>query len=161
MQDTIFISGIEDLIPPQRVPFWPLAPGWYILSGLLILAATFLFLRWIRKRREKRYRLVALDQLKEIVASAGTQALQGDVQALNRLLKKTALTVFPREQVAALFGNEWLAFLDQRCSKTDFTGKPGDLLVTAAYSNNKETNIPNDQWNLLIRDAETWIRKHK
>ncbi len=161
MQDTIYISGLEPLIAPEKVASWPPAPGWYVLAGLLLLALILLILSWIRKRRENRYRIIAMHGLKEIIASSGNHPGQGDLQSLNRLLKETALTVFPREQVAALFGNEWLEFLDQSCNKTDFTGLSGNLLGTASYSGNKEVNIPQDQWNQLIEVSETWIRKHR
>lgn len=161
MQDTIYISGLEPLIAPEKVASWPLAPGWYVLAGLLLLALLLLLFLWIRRRRENRYRIIALKQLGEIHASAGDKPAQGDIQALNRLLKETALTVYPREQVAALYGNEWLGFLDQSCIGTNFTGLSGKFLGTAAYLDEEKVNIRKDQWDQLLMEVKTWIKKHK
>lgn len=161
MQDSTYISGIEPLIAPDAVPFWPPAPGWYMLCGLLVLAAILLLRSCIRRRGENRYRREALHQLKEIGAFAGTRAEQGDVQAVNRLLKKTALSVFPRKEVAPLFGKEWLKFLDKHCSSAVFTGTSGELLLSATSGTLKATSIPEDQWQHLVALAETWISQHK
>jgi len=161
MQDTVYISGLESLIAPEKVAFWPPAPAWFLLAGLILLALLLFLLRWIRRRIRNRYRRLALSQLNEILESAGNQVLQSDVQALNRLLKETALSTYPREQVAPLFGKEWLEFLDKYCTKTKLSDQHGDLLDSTIYVNNEEVNIPVDQWNSLIAEVEIWIKKHK
>jgi len=160
MQDTIYISGLEPLIASEKVASWPLAPGWYIVTGLLLLALLLLVFSWIRKRRANRYRIVALEQLMEIRTSAAYQPAQGDIQSLNRLLKETALTVYSREQVAGLFGEEWLEFLDQSCSRSNFTDLPGKLLDNTAYLDMDQLNILKDQWSQLLVEVETWINTH-
>jgi Domain of unknown function (DUF4381) len=161
MQDTIYISGIDPLIAPEEVASWPLAPGWYLVAGLLLLALFFFLRRWIRKRRAKRYRVMALKQLKEISIAAGKNPGQGSIQDLNRLLKETALSVYSRTQVAGLSGEEWLGFLDHSCMKANFTDLPGKLLGNSAYMDKEKMSIPMDQWDQLLKEAETWIRKHK
>ena len=161
MQDTIYISGLEPLIAPEEVAFWPPAPGWYVVVGILLLAVLLFLLGWIRKRRENHYRVLALNRLKGINERVGTSVVQGDILALNRLLKETALSIYPREQVAPLYGFTWLEFLDQHCSKTDFSNQFAGLLDTGTYISKDQLSVPIDQWNLLISNVEIWIRNHK
>ena len=160
MQDSIYISGLESLITPEKVAAWPPAPAFFVLTGFLLLALLLFLLSRIRNGRKNRYRLLAMDQLHEIELRAGKQAGTGDMQALNRLLKETALTVYPREQVASLYGKEWMEFLDSHCSRTRFSEDRGTLLEAAANQKNKEVDIPADQWDQLIAEVDTWIRKH-
>ena len=95
---------------PEAVGWWPMAPGWWLLV-LLSVAIVIALVRWLRRRLADPRR-AALAELKSI-----QQRFQhdGDRRALinhcNQLLKRTALTLFPRQDVAALSGDEWLAFL--------------------------------------------------
>jgi len=71
----------------------------------LVLLAVVALLLW-RRHRDNRYRRLAKAQLQ-------TLTTQGEVTVanLNRLLKATALRVWPAAQVANLHGSEWQAFL--------------------------------------------------
>jgi hypothetical protein len=60
---------------------------------------------------------------------AGTQP----AAALALLVRRTALAAFPREQVAALAGPAWLAFLDRTYDGQEFSQGAGRMLETAAY----------------------------
>ncbi|MEN8227803.1 MAG: DUF4381 domain-containing protein [Bacteroidota bacterium] len=160
MQDTIHITGIEPMIAPEGVPFWPPAPGWYILAGLLMLLLVSLTYRWFRQRKRNRYRVTALQQLREIERSAGDAPDQTALIALGRLLKITALAVYPRERVAALTGKDWMEFLAENCSGAE----PGDviesLLTRETLQPPGETKIDTGDWKALLSFAEHWIRHH-
>jgi hypothetical protein len=160
LQDTIYITGLEPLIAPQEVGIWPPAPGWYIMGGLLLLGLALLTIIWFRKRKNKRYRFLALKQLQEISFAAGQNPGPGDIQALNRLLKQTALSTFPREQVASLSGEDWLDFLDRTYKGSIFSGQHRALLLDSAYRKEIQVDIHSDQWIQLISEIETWIKKH-
>ncbi|MEN8201587.1 MAG: DUF4381 domain-containing protein [Bacteroidota bacterium] len=161
VQDTIHITGIEPMIAPDAVPFWPPAPGWYVLAGLLMLLLVFLATRWVVHRRRNRYRVTALQQLNEIERRAGGIPDQKELLALNSLLKKTALTVYPREEVASLTGKDWMAFLAENCRDAE----PGDvvesLLTRATFQPPGETKIDTGDWKALLFFSERWIRHHR
>jgi hypothetical protein len=59
-----------------------------------------------------------------------------------------ALTAFPREQVASLYGDDWAAFLHRTCPRSYFS-----TLVTT------DAGIEADQE--LIELARIWIRHHR
>ena len=76
-------------------------------------------------------------------------------------LKVTALQAYPRQDVASLSGENWLAFLDKQYAGTAFSEGIGRKLLAVAY-------LPQEQWQLsekdseaLIRMSRLWISKHR
>ena len=70
------------------------------------------------------------------------------------LLRRTALSAYARQDVAALHGPDWLAFLDQAYGGTGFSNGPGKAVAEAPYK--KACN--GGDLKPLIR---TWIKTHK
>ena len=79
---------------------------------LLITAAWFI----TQARRRNAYRRAGLTLLQ-----SATTAYE-----INVVLKRVALAVFPREQVAALHGEDWIQFMRSTC--------PGELFATLSPS---------------------------
>ena len=105
------LSNLNPLREPELVSWWPLAPGWWILLLVILLAlAACLYLGW-RNYRRNRYRRQAMKQLEEI-RKQYQQDASGGVTAINALLKAVALKAYPRRDVAASSGVRWLAFLN-------------------------------------------------
>lgn len=105
-------SQLLDILLPTQQEHGPLAIGWYlVIIAILIALGVGLYLGWRHWQRGKAKRL-------SLQALAQLEAAQGSAAELNQLLKRAALAYFPRNQVAALAGQEWLNFLDQH-----FTGK--------------------------------------
>ncbi|MGB0468881.1 MAG: DUF4381 domain-containing protein [Pontibacterium sp.] len=95
---------------PDAIGWWPLAPGWWLLL-LLVFMLTGLLFWWLRRRKadRRRFCLAEFEQIKHrFKQSQDETVLLTDCSAL---LKRSALTLFPREQVAALSGERWLTFL--------------------------------------------------
>jgi hypothetical protein len=63
-------------------------------------------------------------------------------------MKRVALSAFPREQVASLYGDDWATFLQTTCPNQDFL-----QLVT--------TESGAEAGQELVRLAATWIREHR
>jgi hypothetical protein len=161
MKDSIQISGLEPLLAPEEISAWPPAPGCYLVFLLLILILAFLLFRYIRKQSRNRYRILALKQLSEIREEAGFTPHQEDIQALNSLLKLTALTAFPREDVAALSGREWKDFLEDGYADSKLEVNQWNLLVLGTLKHPDDIQISRQEWELLLSFSEGWIRKHK
>jgi hypothetical protein len=95
---------------PAPAPWWPLAPGWWVLVALLLLAlAVWGFLRHRRGRPQQRVRVVALHELERIAAAKSDDATFA--RDLEHLLRRYAVTRFGRTAIAQLNGDDWLAFL--------------------------------------------------
>lgn len=104
----------HDIIEPAPIGWWPLAPGWWLLAALLLLALTALAgWQWRRWRQ-----LAPLRQaLREHRGIAAQWQQQHDSRrttaALSALLKRTARWRYPATDIAALTGERWQQFLIQ------------------------------------------------
>jgi len=145
---------LRDIHAPGIPGLWPPAPGWWLL-GLLVLIVLFLLarqlLRLYRRYRRRRAAFAAL-------RLAG-QRLEGDVRdlaaELSVLLRRVALSRFPRREVAALSGDSWLQFLDETGGGGRFSEGPGRVLTSAPYQPVAQLN-PRELYE-LVRD---WVHKN-
>jgi len=119
---------LRDIHLPAEIGYWPLAPGWWLLLGLLILLGLGT-LTLIRYRQRRCLRRRALRQLESLQTLTGREL----ATALSRLLRQAALTHFPRHQVAGLTGAAWLEFLDRPFPERPFSSGVGAVLSDAPY----------------------------
>lgn len=132
------LAELRGYHPPEPVSWWPPAPGWWLLA-LLIAGLLALLLVWALRAWRRRRRLRAAPQaaLEELAALRAAHARYGDAIAfargLSRLLRRYALTRYPRRAVAGLSGEAWLAFLDAHGGAGRFQAGPGRDLLVAPY----------------------------
>ncbi|HGG60312.1 MAG TPA: DUF4381 domain-containing protein [Gammaproteobacteria bacterium] len=145
--------SLDDLRPlhaPEPLPWWPPAPGWWILLGLALLALAI----WAWRRRRLRLQRLALRELTLLAErEAGFAHCAGEV---NRLLKRYALVCFPRDEVAGLSGRQWLEFLRDHGDEHIFF-RAGKLFEDAPY---QRESVAGDI-DLLFEFAENWIRSNR
>lgn len=136
MADTTYtINNLRDLSMPEAPLWWPLAPG---LSFLLVLIAWLglcLGFRSYQKYKASAYRRAGLALLAEDLT----------VHELSVLLKRVALAAYEREQVASLYGEEWITFLENSCEGVQLGALSAGENVSPA----------------LREQASTWIRNHR
>jgi hypothetical protein len=166
------LPGLRPLLEPAPVSAWPLAPGWWLLAVLLLLAGVALL--WARSRRpvsvpeppapvavegEPAIDPVRLEALTELAlmprpydgAPAGAW-----LQQLNALLKRLCRNHYPNAHSHTLNGRTWLAFLDNRCPAAGLTRWM--ILVEGVYR--PECKLDDKAINGLYQAVDTWIRKH-
>ena len=49
MSDPGNLQNLNDIVLPVPAHWWPPAPGWYVLAGLLLAVLALLALRWLRR----------------------------------------------------------------------------------------------------------------
>jgi hypothetical protein len=108
------LSRLKDLHLPEASGWWPPAPGWWLVVGILLLSP-LLWHAWQKWRNRKRvpvYRRAALQELEQ--SWRKYQADPDDaafIQAVSALLKRVALQCYEPQQVASLSGEQWGEFL--------------------------------------------------
>lgn len=154
------IHGIDEIILPDAVSWWPSAPGWQVLGVLASLFVIYQSYRRVKRWWRDRYRREALRQLAQAQQQAG-ERLQDIVIKLPYFIKVTALQAYPREDVASLSGNEWLNFLDAHYTGPSFSNGIGKKLLSVAYLPQQRWQINDAECNTLINMSRQWITKHE
>lgn len=113
---------------PRPASWWPLAPGWWGLAILLVIAIAGALAWWWR--RPVRLRRAALRELKQLEASAADDAALA--RGLQQLVRRFAVARFGRAAVAGLSGERWIGFVVAH-GGTDWAGETGAGLLQAAY----------------------------
>lgn len=103
--DPASLDRLHDLALPPEVPWWPLAPGWYVLIALTFAAAAWFAFRTWKHWRSNAYRRAALQELKSLDTPV----------AIAELLRRTALAIAPRTVIAELTSPAWPDWLAQQC----------------------------------------------
>ena len=149
------LAALHPLREPLAVGWWPPAPGWWLLAALLL--AALLVLAWyaLRRYRANAYRRRALARLRQLAALYEQQPDPLPFLAeTNALLKSVALLAYPRREVAASSGADWLAFLNSGLAPPE---QFPDAFLHGAYQPGC-TDIDTDQ---VLRAASSWIRRHE
>ena len=156
MGDSASLQNLHDFVVPGPVAWWPPAPGWYAVFALA--AATLLLLAWrgFRHWRRNRYRGEALRELAQICRSNRA----GDLRKTPILLKRAALSAWPREQVAGLVGMDWYRFLDDSASTDRFCSGVGGLLDRLAYAPADVLPLSEQETAVVLEAAQHWLRQH-
>jgi len=145
-QDAISLDQLHDIVLPPAVPWWPPAPGWYVLLGLLTLAVIWLAWRFWKRWRANAYRRAALRELTTL----------RDAPAIAELLRRTALAVAPRAIVAEKTGNAWADWLVKQ-SPESMSPEVRQLLNVGVYG----PPVANQQVSALRDYAARWISHHR
>jgi hypothetical protein len=99
-----------------------------MLVPLLIAALVWIVRRWRRVTPVKR----ALQELTALEANGGVPVRE-KLQALSMLMKRVALSLDARENVAGLAGEAWLRWLDEAAGGSRFREGSGRRLAEAPY----------------------------
>ena len=146
---------LRDIHLPDAVSWWPPAPGWWLLLGLVALLVFAAFRRW---RRGRGRRAAVCHARRELAAIRQTFRLRPDraglARALSALLRRLAMSLYGRRDAAALTGEDWLAFLDQKAGGHAFTQGAGRGLIEAPYRADPEYDHA-----ALLRLVSEWIDK--
>lgn len=147
---------LKDIHLPDAVSWWPPALGYWLLLLLIILIFSTVFII-IKIRKRSRIKKSALTELKTI--KQHYQQHPDDktlVNALAALLRRAAISSYPRSDCASLTGNAWLLWLDKQLNQSPgFSDGPGYLLLEFNYS---KASHANDVQQLLSL-SESWLKK--
>ncbi len=146
------LGDLHDIVLPAPSSLFPATTAWLVLLGVAAALAVIGLVVYVRHRRANRYRREALAQLAEIEN-------RGSLDEIPELVKRVALCLAPREEVASLSGEGYLRFLDDRFAGSGFTQGVGRLIPTIAYGG--VAGLDENDISQLYRLLSQWIRKHR
>lgn len=155
--DPYSLNALEDIVIPEPVGLFPLAPVWSCVMGIALVWITYgLIVCWIRYRRNA-YRRAGLKLIRELETAT---SLDLGLRGVDEVLKRVAMVAFSRERVAALWGADWIEFL--RSSVDDF---PIDDSNAQALAEVNFAPLPDrygrDEYAATLDAANAWIRHHQ
>lgn len=152
------LAQLRDIHLPAPVSWWPLAPGWYMLIALVLIVLGFLLWHSYKRRQQRLFQQTVLAELDSYL-----QQPSPAWEKINLLIKRVAFIHHPRQHIAGLTGEAWLAWLDKKTGHPQeaprqsvdidsamtnpFTHGPGRILLTGPYQ--KSTPAPEDIHRLL------------
>jgi len=142
------IEILEPAPEPPPILLWPQTAGWLWLGLAVGLSLLLMVRRWLTWRRVTAYRRTAAAELTEA---------DGDPVTIALILRRAALAAYPRADIAALHGEDWLAFLDQSYGGDGFRNGPGRIVAMAPYKTMDEPDVAASE---LLDVARSWIRDH-
>ncbi|GAB6048729.1 hypothetical protein JCM19379_25610 [Methyloparacoccus murrellii] len=142
---------LRDIHLPEPIGWWPPAPGWWGLAVLVLALMAGLALWWRRRRRRPGPVQIALANIARLEADATLSPVQ-KAQALSILMRRVALSLYPRETVAGLSGEDWLRWLDEVGPRPLFSEGHGRGLVSMPYAPD-----PAGQLEALLAHCRTWL----
>lgn len=153
------LAGLHDVVAPAPVSWAPQTVGWAVLAAALVVLLVWWGWRAWRRALANRYRKVALAEVERVLRddpSSGRAALG----AINEILKRTALTAWPRTEVASLAGEDWLEFLDATAGGEHFREGPGRALADQVYAPGV-LSADEDERRAFLEAVRRWIRHHR
>jgi len=146
------LAQLRDIRVPHEVGLWPLAPGWWVVIAVLVIALLALASWRVLRRYGARY--LALRELDAIPADDSRQF----ATELSMLLRRVARSEERRkedsnqENVVQLSGSKWAGYLSDTGLQKDLA----NYLADATYAAQPVTIAANSD----LRDAaRTWIRR--
>ncbi|HFC92895.1 MAG TPA: DUF4381 domain-containing protein [Leucothrix mucor] len=149
------LANLKDIHLPTAVSWWPLAPGWWVLLALFFLMIALAVILYIRSQRKTSQEII-VEQALHLFHQLQQQSLSPKdlIMALSELLRRTAISLYGRDEIANLAGDEWLHFLNKRGSTKAFTNGVGRALAEQPYRPDVDYNRE-----ALLGLTDDWLKK--
>lgn len=122
---------LRDIHLPEAVAWWPLAWGWWLLAGLVLIA--MLAAAWhYRSRFRQRAAIRGLRAVSRSLARG--QSPVECVQQISGIVRRYAMSTASRSAVAGMTGDDWLRFLDSCWARDEFSAGIGRVLIFGPYA---------------------------
>jgi hypothetical protein len=132
---------LRDIHLPLPVGIWPLAPGWsFLIAALIAVIAVVLLL--IQRHRRPTALKQALAEVDRLFGKSEISNVQRN-QDISLILKKLAVTTYPREDVAGLSGQEWIEWVRSQLEGETLSAQLLVFLELGPYSSKE--NVIQDQ----------------
>lgn len=156
MQTNDLLAQLKDIYLPARVSqWWPLAYGWWLLLGLIVLTfIIFLIILHYRKKRNS-YKDSIVNDFRRTIEETQQNKPKEALQNISVYLKRVALQKFPNQEIKTLHGEQWLEFLDSKMKKQNFKNTKANMLANSY----RAIELDRQTLNEILTVAEQWLRR--
>lgn len=156
MKNNSLLEQLKDIYLPDRVSqWWPLAYGWWIVLGLIILGIILGLIILRIKKKKGLYKDSIIDEFKQEVDNVYKNNPTHVLESISVYLKRVALQKFPSEEIKTLYGEKWLEFLDSKIEDKSFETTKARLLENTY----KPTELDRATFEEIMVVAEKWLRR--
>ncbi len=149
------LSQLRDIHAAPAVPWWPPAPGWWVLALLMLVFLVLVGRRILARYKAHQRRKQMLAWIDHLNVSVDPQRdPQAYLSTLNRIFKLVALRAFPDQRCAALAGQDWADFLTGKM-KTSKTSDSIKVLASGPYH-----PAPQFDPQLMSELTRRWIKQY-
>jgi hypothetical protein len=155
------LARLRDIHLPDAVSWWPLAPGWWALLVIVLVAAACLLGLELKRRRSLKYR--ALKELEELKRARVLQQTPQELASeLCVLVRRIMLSQVDGRRYANTHGEAWGQYL--ATAPDGMPEKIAQFIAAAPYARRQAANDPGDDGApdaaSLVAATEQWIRGH-
>ncbi|MAR00062.1 MAG: hypothetical protein CMI00_05930 [Oceanospirillaceae bacterium] len=146
---------LADIVQPDPVGLWPLAPGWWLLIILtlaLLVAAVMLLRQLLKIRRLRRQALALIDAARDRYEAGGDAS--NYCSEINQALKRYWRFYNADPAIVTSDGDAWIALLNRQCSSIIFHERIADSLAQGPYRKIARLNVE-----VIDQAARDWLSK--
>jgi len=149
---------LRDIHLPAEPGWFPPAPGWWLVLAAVLLGAVLVYFLIKYRKKQARFRQEAISLIEELLIRHENRELPAPeaIASISATLKRVAITLYGREQVAKLSGQDWLDFLDAHAKTSRFQTDDGRALVTSSYQADTTVSVQT-----VAALAKDWIREQR
>jgi hypothetical protein len=114
-----------------------------------------MFLNWFYKRLTRKTAIKTAKKNLAIIKENPALDNNRKLRELSMLVRRVAISINSRSEVASLTGRQWLAYLDRSVTGAPFSDGCGQLLAEAPYRNTPPADLEISQ---LISLCEDWLK---
>jgi hypothetical protein len=144
---------LRDIHLPEAISWWPPAIGWWLLAVLTPLLLGFLY--WLYKRLTRKTALKTARKLLKALKNDPTLDERTKIAELSALLRRVAVSIDTRSQIAGLTGQNWLFYLDGAVKGTPFSEGPGRVFLDSHYQKSAPTELAIQE---VFQLCEDWLK---
>lgn len=147
------LDNLHDIIVPNAVGFFPLAPGWNVVICLLL--TLLMYLAW-KKYKHHRATLYKYEALKELDAYA--KESKSNALALLALAKRVGMAAYGRQRIAKLSGDKWWHFMEAHSEvilSKDLRAEMDKLLYSTGYA------LHGKVYDDILQSVTLWVKTHR
>jgi hypothetical protein len=146
---------LEPIYEPDPITFSFNTPAWYVLGIVFVIVIIYFGLLKYKKHKHNYYRREALRTL-ESTNWSQVDDMDGIINKIRIVLKQVAIQKYERVNVAALYGEEWLFFLESKGNQTQFSNQT----ILISQQRFSDSNLKKEDVKELLEVSKKWIKTH-